>query len=87
MSLEAWGDDDGADAYDHLLEAGWWTSEQVGEVTEAAEKLQKTAVYQNGNKDEGISVEFLMRLNLLFHAINLDVPSELVKEALEYFGE
>lgn len=28
MSYEAWGDNDDGEDYDHLLNAGWWASEQ-----------------------------------------------------------
>lgn len=84
MSWEAWGNDD-AGEYDHLLDAGWWSSEQATKVTEAIEALSLTTLYEGGKKDNGVSVEFLMRLNLLRHEAGLDVPKELVDEANRFF--
>lgn len=80
MSWEAWGDNDAGD-YDHLIDAGWWSSEQVNDVVKAIEELSSTTVYEGGKKENGISVEFLMRLNLLKDAAGLDVPKPLLDEA------
>jgi len=85
MSYEAWGDGDDCD-YDHLLEAGWWTDEQANEVVEAIKALESTPLYEAGQKANGVSVEFLMRLTLLRVAAGLDVPEPLVREATDYFA-
>lgn len=80
MSLEAWGDDDGADEYDPLLEAGWWTSEQVKDVVESLEKLVNVSTKQWLDK------EFEMRLVLLRYAADLKVSHEEICEARKYFN-
>lgn len=78
-------EEDGPD-YDHLLDAGWWASEQTKEVCEAIEALAKAPVYEGCQVANGVSVEFLMRLTLLRSAANLDVPAEMVAEAEAYFA-
>ena len=87
MSLEAWGDDDGAGDYDHLIDAGWWTSEDVEEVRDLVRALEAETVYENGRKEEGISVRFLARLTLLRDKVGLDGPAELVAEARRLVAE
>ena len=86
MSLEAWGDDDGAGDYDHLIDAGWWTSEQAREVVDAVKALAAETVYEGGEKANGLSVRFIMRLNLLQSAAGLEIPRELVDEAERFFA-
>ena len=66
MSWEAWGDDD-AGQYDHLLEAGWWASEQVEDVTAAIKALVAEPIYEDGKKENGISARFLARITILRH--------------------
>jgi hypothetical protein len=66
MSWEAWGDDDDGYDYDHLLEAGWWTSEQASAVTEAIKALVAEQLYETpGAPATGVSVAFLARLTIL----------------------
>ncbi len=72
MSWEAWGDDDAGD-YDHLIEAGWWTSEQVDEVREAIRALQSTPMFAAG-KWEGLSPEWLKKLEALAAVADVDAP-------------
>jgi hypothetical protein len=89
MSLEAWGDDgmDGDDyAAERLMEAGWWPSDMAEEVTAAIKALDAERVYEDGKKESGISVRFLMRLTLLKAAAQIDVPEQMVNEAREYFA-
>jgi hypothetical protein len=74
------------DTYDHLIDAGWWSEDQTKEVCDAIKALASTTIYEGGKKENGISVEFLMRLTLLQSAADLDVPSELTKEADAYFA-
>jgi hypothetical protein len=77
--------DDGED-YDHLLEAGWWDDQKAEAVTNAIQALMATAIYEDRQMAKGISVEFIMRLNLLKSAAELDVSRELVDEAKRYFA-
>lgn len=81
MSWEAWGDDD-AGAYDHLLDAGWWDGDQTKAVQDAIKALRAEPVYEGGDKANGISVQFLMRLTLLESEAGLrDSSDPLVQEA------
>jgi len=64
MSYEAWGDGDDPN-YDHLIDAGWWPSEQAAEVKEAIDALFAEPMYENGRKADGVSVRFLMRMTML----------------------
>lgn len=84
MSYEAWGEPDEPD-YDHLIDAGWMTEEQATEVVDAIKALVAAPVYEGGDKVNGISVEFLMRLTLLQEAAGLDVPDLMAKEAADFF--
>ena len=66
MSLEAWGDepwDDGPE-----LPEGWWDEDTVNDVQTAIKDLCAETVYENGKKEDGISVRFLARLTLLRYA-------------------
>ena len=80
MSWEAWGDDN-ADEYDHLLEAGWWTSEQVDDVRAAIDALFKETFYENAEKAKGVSPRFLARITLLRDAAGFNVDAALLAEA------
>lgn len=81
MSYEVWGGGDEPD-YEHLLEAGWWASEQVDEVKDAIKALRAEPVYEGGNRDGGISLRFLMRITLLEVAAGLrDGNDPLAMEA------
>lgn len=82
MSYEAWGDDDDGFDSDRLHEAGWWPGEQAEEVTNAIKALRSEQVYEGGNKANGISVRFLMRLTMLEYAAGLKGDDDpLVVEA------
>jgi hypothetical protein len=74
------------DNHDHLLEAGWWGDQQVETVTKAIKALVAAPIYEGGDKANGISVEFLMRLSLLQYEAELDVPHQMVAEATAYFA-
>ena len=73
MSWEAWGDgDDGSDGtVERLMDAGWWPSEKAKEVEDAIKALRSEPVYENGDKANGISTRFLMRVTLLEVAAEL----------------
>jgi hypothetical protein len=86
MSWEAWGDDD-AGEYDHLLEAGWWASEQAEEVVQAINDLHAEPIYEGGQVARGISVRFLARMTLLRQAAGLLAHDDpLVAEAEGIIG-
>jgi hypothetical protein len=83
MSYEVWGDDDAGD-YDHLLDAGWWPSEQATAVTDAIKALRSETLYEGGEKANGISVRFLMRLTVLANEAGiLAYEDPLVQEAIK----
>ena len=86
MSYEAWGDD-GAETNDHLIDAGWWTSEQAEEMAEAIKALFAEPVYEDGEMAKGISVRFLMRMQMLKDAAGIAEPDDrFVAEARAYFA-
>lgn len=90
MSLEAWGDDGGADEYMHpdaAIEAGWWPPDLVDEVKAAVQALYAEPVYEDGQMVKGISVRYLARLTLLRFAAQMDVEQPLVDEADATFRE
>lgn len=80
MSWEAWGDDD-ADRYDHLLEAGWATLEQMDDIRAAVQALRDEPIYEAGRKENGISTRFLMRVTVLSDLVGIGVSPELLAEA------
>ncbi len=86
MSWEAWGDDD-AGRYDHLLDAGWWTSEQVDDVRAAIDALFKETLYENADSGKGISTRFLARITLLRDAAGFEVDVPLLDEAKALLAE
>lgn len=72
MSYEVWGDnDDDTTTASHLLENGWWDEDTVERVTAAVRALWQEQVYQNGSMTEGVSVRFIMRLNILAAEVGL----------------
>jgi hypothetical protein len=83
MSYEAWGDDDdGSDrVVERLLNDGWWSADDAEEVKELVRALASEHIYENGRKEDGVSVRFLMRLTLLRARVGLDVPTLMVEEA------
>lgn len=84
MSLEAWGDEgDGMseNECDALTGAGWVTPDDAEQIKEAVRLLVAEPLYENGAKDNGVAVRFLMRLTLLQSSVGLDVPEDLVAEA------
>ena len=84
MSWEAWGDgDDGSDAMaERLMDSGWWPSEKARDVEEAIKALRAEPLYEGGDKANGISTRFLMRMTLLEHAAELRHSDDpLVREA------
>jgi hypothetical protein len=81
MSYEVWGDGDDPD-YDHLIDAGWWPSEQVEDVKAAVTALFIEPIYEHGRKENGVSHLFLCRMTLLKHAVGeLASDDPLVLEA------
>ena len=87
MSLEVWGDDDGAGEYEHLLDAGWWDSDQVKEVTDAIQALYAEQIYEDCDMRKGISVRFICRLSALRVAAGLlDGKHPLATEAAALFA-
>lgn len=86
MIYDAWGDD-GAGDYDHLLDAGWWPSEQAEEMVGAINALFAEPIYEDGEKANGISVRFLMRMQMLKDAACMAEPNDpFVAEARAYFA-
>lgn len=86
MSYEAWGDD-GVEEYDHLIDAGWWTSEQAEEMVEAIKALFAEQIYEDGEMAKGVSVRFLMRMHMLKDAACMAEPNDpFVAEARAYFA-
>lgn len=85
MSWEVWGDNE-PENVDHLLEAGWWDCERVDAVKGAIKALYGEQMYENGRKEEGVSVRFLMRLHILLWEAHIDVPQALVDEARNFFA-
>lgn len=86
MSYEVWGDDDAGD-YDHLLEAGWWPSEQADAVKRAINELRSEPIYEGGEKANGVSARFLMRITVLAHEAGLLADDDMfVQEAQAAFA-
>jgi phage gp36-like protein len=65
MPLPEFDDNDDYANVDHLLENGWWASEQVDEVQAAIKALCSEKMYEDGKKDNGIAVRFLARMTAL----------------------
>ena len=86
MSYEVWGDND--DSYpSDLIDAGWWDDDTVQRVQDAVRALMGERVYEDGQKDKGVSVQFIMRLNIVAAEVGVLGESEpIVKEAREYFA-
>ena len=84
MSWEAWGEpDEGPE-----LPEGWWDEEQVGAMQEAVKALCNETLYEDAKKDNGISVRFLARMQILKLRAGLVKADEpIVAEALAMFGE
>jgi len=76
MSLEAWGDDDGAGEYDHLLDAGWWDDQKVEEVKTAIIAVLRATVYENRQKANGISEEIIGALLELRRVAEIEEPPD-----------
>lgn len=85
MSYEVFGDGGDVEG-ERLLEAGWWATEQVEEVTAAVQALSDEPVYEDRQMAKGISVRFLARLTLLRHAVGLPTPDDLRREAEQMFA-
>ena len=85
MSWEAWGDNE-PENLDHLLDAGWWDCDRVDAVKAAIKALNGEQMYENGRKEDGVSVRFLMRLNILLSEADMEVPQALVDEARAFFA-
>lgn len=81
MSYEVWGDGDDGQDYDHLIEAGWWTSEQADEVRRHIEALRREQIYEGGMMQQGVNTKFLARISLLSHAAGINVPPDILEEA------
>jgi hypothetical protein len=84
MSYEAWGDDDdGMSGYrEQLVDAGWWCGDDVDAVKEAIKNLTSEAVYEGGDKANGVSPRFFARITLLQNAAGiLEDDNPLVIEA------
>lgn len=84
MSWEVWGEpDEGPELPD-----GWWDDDQVSDVQEAVKALCKETLYEDGKKDNGVSVRFLARMNVLKLRAGLVTSDDpLIAEALEIVGE
>lgn len=90
MSREAWGDESDSEYahVDSLIDAGWWPSEQAKEVEAAIEALDRETLYEDGKKDNGVSVRFLARITMLRLAAGLirsDDPMAI--EAVAMFAD
>lgn len=84
MSLEAWGDCD----EDRELPEGCWSECEAKDAQEAVMRLFNEAVYEDGKKDNGISVRFIARMQALkyyTHISGLDDP--LVADAQRILGD
>ncbi|MFA6213528.1 MAG: hypothetical protein WC714_29090 [Candidatus Obscuribacterales bacterium] len=85
MSLEVWGDESW-DAWTELPD-GWWDENTVAELQEAVNALLTEPVYEDGEKDKGISVRFLARISVLKLRAELATSDEpLIAEALKILG-
>jgi len=84
MSWEAWGEpDDGPELPD-----GWWDEDQVADVEAAVKALCDETLYEDGKKDNGVSVRFLARMSVLKLRAGLAKADEpLIAEALALVGE
>jgi hypothetical protein len=86
MSLEVWGDEPWDD-YPGLPD-GCWDEDTVAKLQEAVTAILSEPVYENGEKDKGISVRFLARLSVLKMRAELATSDEpLIAEALKILGE
>lgn len=81
MSYEAWGDGDDGQDYDHLIDAGWLTSEQAAEIKAQVEALRREQIYEGGMMVQGINTKFLARISLLSDAVGIYVPPDILEEA------
>jgi len=84
MSYEAWGESyDGPELPD-----GWWDEEQVSGVKEAVKALCEETLYEDGKKENGISVRFLARMSVLkLRSGMAKADDPLIAEALALVGE
>lgn len=84
MSWEAWGDPpDGPE-----LPEGWWDEDQVSAMRDAVMALCNEMLYEGREKNNGVAVKFLARMQILklrAGLVNADDP--IVAEALAMFGE
>ena len=88
MSYEAWGDDDGTGDYDHLIDAGWWSSEQADDVTERIKDLARECVFEGRTGGPRFRTQFRARLVMLQHAAYLLADSDrVVLDAKNSLGE
>jgi hypothetical protein len=86
MSLEVWGDE----PWDEYLALpdGCWDEDTVAKLQKAVTALLSEQVYENGEKDKGISVRFLARMSVLKMRAELATSDEsLIVEALKILGE
>jgi hypothetical protein len=88
MSYEVWGDnDDDTTTTAHLRQEGWWDDDTVQQVKDAVQALMRERLYEDGQKDKGVSVQFIMRMNILAAEVGLmDEGGPIVKEARDYFA-
>lgn len=84
MSWEAWGEpDDGPE-----LPEGWWDEDDVAGVQDAVKALCEETLYEDGKKDNGVSVRFLARMSVLRLRAGMAKKDEpLIAEALALLGE
>jgi hypothetical protein len=85
MSLETWGDDGdiGSD-----LPEGCMNEEQVKDLIEAINRVFAEPVYENSNKDNGISVRFLCRLQALKYYAGIEpMDNNFVADAARVLGD
>jgi hypothetical protein len=84
MSWEAWGDPpDGPE-----LPEGWWDEDQVAAMQEAIKALCNEMLYEGRDKNNGVSVRFLARMQILKLRAGLVSAGEpIVAEAMAMLGE
>jgi hypothetical protein len=84
MSYEVWGEPEDPPE----LPDEWWDEDTVATLQECVKAILAEPVYENGEKDNGISVRFLARLSVLKLRAELAKADEpLIAEALTILGE
>lgn len=69
-----------------LIVSGWWPTDRADAVTRAVEQLRSEPIYDSGEKANGVSTAFLMRMTILAHEVGiLPADDATVQEAIAAF--